>query len=111
MKKIMSLIVVLALLSGCAGSSLMCKNKDAVLAGLQFIITQATIVIQSVQAQYPGVIPPFAQAIIDKAQIAKEAATLALTKACPTPVDTTAAQGPLTDAMQSAQAQGVKLSR
>lgn len=111
MKKIIVTMIVVVFLAGCAGNSFLCKNKDAVLAGLQFTINQATIVIQSVQAQYPGVIPPFAQQIIDKAQQAKDAASAALTKACPTPEDNAQAQGKVTDAMQSAQAVGIKMSR
>ena len=95
MKKVLACLVIVAFLvgvSGCAGTSFLCKNKDSVLAGLQLVISQATATITAIEAAYPGVMPAIALAALQAAQQAKNIAEDAAAKACPTATDLSAAQ-------------------
>ena len=103
MKRIIAIVLVLAFLagvSGCASNSFLCKNKDSILNGLQLVISQATATIAAVQAAYPGIMPPMALAVLQAAQTAKDLASAAAAKACPTDTDLTTAQGQMVYANQ-----------
>lgn len=113
MKKLMAVLTIVALLGmvGCGANSFLCKNKDTILQGLQFIINQSDAVIASIRAQYPNMVPPFVQDILDKAQQAHDTAAAAMSKACPVVVDLTNAQMPMTQAMQKMQMSGMKVGK
>lgn len=112
MKKIMAILAIVALVGcGCGANSFLCKNKDTILQGLQFIINQSDAVIASIRAQYPGVVPEFIQGIIDKAQQAHDGAAAAMSQACPVVSDLTAAQEKMTVATQKMQMAGMKVGK
>jgi len=109
---IVALVMVAALLvGGCAENSFLCKNKEIIMEGLQFALSQATVVITSIQAEYPDVIPLWALGVLAAAQMAKNAAEAALAKACPTEANLQEVQMLTKDAMFKAQSMGLKLRR
>jgi len=108
---IVAMMIAALLVGGCAENSFICKNKDIIMDGLQFALNQATVVITSIQAEYPGVVPLWALGVLTAAQMAKNAAEAALAKACPTVADLQEAQMLTRDAMFKAQNMGLKLRR
>lgn len=117
MKKVLAIVAIVALMGvvGCPNTSFLCKNKDAILAGLQFVINQADSNIATIEAQYPGVIPPVVASVLAGFQAAKNAAQKAAAEVCPTAAELTAAQGKMTVATQNlalaVRYQGLKLGK